>query len=33
MTAMAKRIGRFLDRAMRDIHQGVIDGFDRLWYG
>ncbi len=33
MARTMKRLGRFLDRTMRDIHQGVIDGFDWLWYG
>lgn len=33
MTAMARRIGRFLARTAHDIRQGVTGGFDRLWYG
>jgi hypothetical protein len=33
MARTLKRLGRFLDRALQDIDQGVISGFDRLWYG
>jgi len=27
------RIGRFLARTVQDIHDGLIAGLDRLWYG
>lgn len=33
MARTMKRIGRFLDRTLHDIHRGMIDGFDKLWYG
>jgi hypothetical protein len=33
MAETMRRIGRFLDRTLQDIHHGVIAGFDRLWYG
>jgi hypothetical protein len=31
--ATLRRLGRYLDRTIQDIHQGVFDGFDWLWYG
>ena len=33
MARALKRLGRFLDRTAQDIHDGMIAGFDRLWYG
>ncbi len=33
MARTLKRLGRFLERTARDIRDGVIAGFDRLWYG
>jgi hypothetical protein len=27
------RVLAYLGRVARDIHQGVINGFDALWYG
>ena len=33
MARILKRLARLLDRTVQDIHDGVIAGFDRLWYG
>lgn len=30
---MVSKFWRWIERTISDIHQGLIAGFDRIWYG